>query len=423
MKLTKRNIDKLELPDTGKKYYKIIHDDTLRGFALRITSHGTKTFIINRKIRGKVYRMNIGHYGDYTVEQARSRAEVLLGELSDGQDPKKARLASVSGITLKQAFNDYMESRKSLAEKTKQDYESLMNNQLADWQGLLLKEITRNMVVKRHAEIGKTAEARANNAFKILSAVYNFAMYQYADQPDSITDNPVLILTQTRSWYKLVRRGTKISHRQLPAWYEAVNSLRCINYSSIEIPVKYYLILLLFTGLRKEEPASLIWHDMATPDELAKKEVSYISFEDKIIFIHKTKNRQELTLPMSDYICELFKDYRKINKLRYVFPGAGGKSYIKEPKKVVKKIIEQSKVSFMIHDLRRTFATMANEIGIPAYTIKRLINHKTASTDVTAGYIVNDVEFLRGPANQIANYILEKIVENSDKNNLLLKVM
>jgi hypothetical protein len=55
--------------------------------------------------------------------------------------------------------------------------------------------------------------------------------------------------------------------------------------------------------------------------------------------------------------------------------------------------------------LRRTFSTIAESIDIPAYAIKRLLNHKMKS-DVTAGYIVMDVERLREPMQKITDYIL-----------------
>jgi integrase len=61
--------------------------------------------------------------------------------------------------------------------------------------------------------------------------------------------------------------------------------------------------------------------------------------------------------------------------------------------------------TFTLHDLRRTFITVAESLDIPAYAIKRLVNHKL-SGDVTAGYIVGDVERLRAPMQRITDYLL-----------------
>jgi integrase len=79
-----------------------------------------------------------------------------------------------------------------------------------------------------------------------------------------------------------------------------------------------------------------------------------------------------------------------------------------DPKKQVAKVRKISKVYFNIHDLRRTFITIAESLDTPAYALKQLINHKDAR-DVTAGYIIMDIERLRKPMNEISNYILEQV--------------
>lgn len=69
-------------------------------------------------------------------------------------------------------------------------------------------------------------------------------------------------------------------------------------------------------------------------------------------------------------------------------------------------VIKNSGVHFTVHDLRRTFITIAESLDIPAYALKRLMNHKM-SNDVTAGYIIVDVERLRKPMQLITDYILK----------------
>lgn len=70
------------------------------------------------------------------------------------------------------------------------------------------------------------------------------------------------------------------------------------------------------------------------------------------------------------------------------------------------QVIELTDIQFTVHDLRRTFITIAESVDIPAYALKRLLNHKM-SNDVTAGYIVADVERLRKPMQLITDYILK----------------
>ena len=47
-------------------------------------------------------------------------------------------------------------------------------------------------------------------------------------------------------------------------------------------------------------------------------------------------------------------------------------------------------------------------LDIPVYALKRLLNHKMTS-DVTAGYVVIDIERLRKPMQMITDYILKQI--------------
>ena len=60
----------------------------------------------------------------------------------------------------------------------------------------------------------------------------------------------------------------------------------------------------------------------------------------------------------------------------------------------------------MAHDLRRTSATIAESLDIPAYALKRLMNHKTQG-DVTGGYLVITTERLRTPMERIEDVVLK----------------
>ncbi|MGR6034632.1 MAG: hypothetical protein ACU4EQ_08205 [Candidatus Nitrosoglobus sp.] len=69
------------------------------------------------------------------------------------------------------------------------------------------------------------------------------------------------------------------------------------------------------------------------------------------------------------------------------------------------EIESHSGVPFCIHDLRRTSATIADALDIPGYAVKALLKHK-AGNNVTAGYIIIDVERLRAPMREITDYML-----------------
>jgi hypothetical protein len=91
----------------------------------------------------------------------------------------------------------------------------------------------------------------------------------------------------------------------------------------------------------------------------------------------------------------------------YVFPGGGKTGHLIEPKLQIREVIKKSGVQFMSHDLRRTFLSVAESLDVSHYALKRLVNHHNSS-DVTGGYIINDVERLHEPIQQIASSIMKK---------------
>ena len=151
---------------------------------------------------------------------------------------------------------------------------------------------------------------------------------------------------------------------------------------------------MLFTGLRRQEAAQLTWET--------------VDLKDRTLVIADPKNRQPFLLPFSDYVAEIFSRRRQAAEGAYVFPGDGRLGYLIEPRNPIAKVIEASGVDFTIHDLRRTFITVAESIDIQPYAIKRMVNHKMRG-DVTAGYIVAHVQRLREPVGRVSEFLLKAI--------------
>src|SRR5579885_2721335 len=138
-----------------------------------------------------------------------------------------------------------------------------------------------------------------------------------------------------------------------------------------------------------QEAASLRWEN--------------VDMDAKTFTLHDTKNRNSHTLPMSDFLLEIFKRRQEAKMNEYVFSANSDTGHLIEPRKAMLKVAELSGVSFTVHDLRRTFVTMAESLEIPAYVLKRLLNHNM-NHDVTADYIIMDIERLRKPVQKISDY-------------------
>ncbi len=86
-KLTDRLLVSLQVPEGRKD--RLVFDSQCPGLAVRITTKGTRTFLVqwtDRLTRRKV-RESLGVWGSITIEQARSAARVRLGEVAKGLDP------------------------------------------------------------------------------------------------------------------------------------------------------------------------------------------------------------------------------------------------------------------------------------------------------------------------------------------------
>ena len=75
MHLTDMTIQKLSAPDRGQKLYT---DDILRGFGVRVSQGGSKTFVV--VVGAERQRITIGRYPIVSLAQARDKARTILAE-------------------------------------------------------------------------------------------------------------------------------------------------------------------------------------------------------------------------------------------------------------------------------------------------------------------------------------------------------
>jgi len=407
LKLTKTSVEKIPLADKGKQveYY----DSELSAFGIRVSST-SKSYFVRKWINGKLSRVTLGRHGVIGADVARKMAADATTEIRKGVDVNHEKLkAKVRGISLGDAFDKFLKIRTDIKPKTISMYSDHVNRLLASWKKKPMAEITCDMVSKRHSEISKTyGKATSNSAMRTFRAVYNFTR---AITENAIPENPVQRLSQTKQWNKIERRRTFIKPHLLKTWYEAV----------IELPnpiVSYQLLLLVFTGLRKNEALKLKWAD--------------VDMQDKSFTITNTKNGLPHTLPMSKFIINLFASALKYKINEYVFPGAKKDSHLKDPRRNFELITSQtllalnnvktdkelmakknenadnivSGIEFTQHDLRRTFITVAESLDISYAALKRLLNHSDGN-DVTGGYLQITTDRLREPMERISTKLME----------------
>lgn len=395
IRFTKKSIENLPPAPKGKRTY--YEDSRYPGLRLSVTATGTKSWVLQQRVNGRPRRFTLGNFPAVSIENARKRYDRKRGEIADGknrdrpQQEKEARRA-----TLEDVYDEFLKAR-SLKDSTVKGYTQVLNATLGDWLKMPLAEITKPMVADRHAKLSKeNGKAYADSAMRTLSSIWGYAEGRYEDDEGEslLPSNPVKRLSKTRAWNRPKARKNYLKEHQLKPWFEAVGKLRIEPWGTMPQTVGDYLTLVILTGLRRSEAATLPW--------------SQVDLTDRTLWVTETKNHEDLILPISDYLLELLKKRREHIKEEYVFPG-GPRSkhpYMIEPRNQVKRVIKESGVVFGIHDLRRTFASVTDRLNLPEGATSRFINHSKGNS-VTRNYIITDLEHIREPMQRITNYILE----------------
>lgn len=391
-KLTKPDIKALTPPEPGtvdhKRGYRLLWDGEIKGFGALITNAGVISFIVRGRINGRERRATLGRFGVLSVDRARDLARVWLGEVAEGKDPvaekKKSRMAAV---TLNDAIQTYCDSGR-LKPSTVELVKARLGSNLAAWLDRPLASITEDQVERRHREIGTDHPQSANLVFRYFRAVWNYTRIKFEDSSGEsiLPPCPARRLTKARLWHADTRRERAIPFHRLHEWAAVVDGL-------VDPKARVFFWLCLFTGCRRNEAASVTWGD--------------VDMEGAVITFRHTKTDKQAkkphVLPIPTQLKTKLTELRRVAVGVYVFGDALGQqrgrcSFANEI-----QIIGDRYGEFGPHDLRRTFADVAETVGVPSITLKKLMNHSTR--DTTAGYVGATVERLREPMQRIADYI------------------
>jgi len=164
-----------------------------------------------------------------------------------------------------------------------------------------------------------------------------------------------------------------------------------------------FVLLLLLTGLRVDEAKTLRW--------------SNINFKEGWFKAENTKNHTDHTLPMTTSTESLFKTRSTLvgESSEWVFPSPQDSSKHASMSRTVQRVVEESGVAFTPHDLRRTVATIASELGYDLAKISAVLNH--AKSGVTAGYVQGTIGSLKRTLEDIEGMVLRSF-EVPPSNNL-----
>jgi integrase len=359
IKLTKAVIDKLEPPSSGRIF---VYDSTITGLCVCLTSTGTTTWYLYKKVNGKPVRLKLGRWPEVTVEAAKNLATEAAGRMAGGEDIQAARAAKrKKEMTWGELFEKYLAEHAKIHKKTWREDEDNNRRNLSDWAERPLSSFTRPVIAEKHRQIGATgATTTANRILSLVSKVFSFA------DEAGLWDkrNPCKGIKK----FKEVERDRFVQPNEMP-----VLLLQIQKYPNPTL--RDYFLMCLLTGARRANVFTMKWVD--------------VDLQEGIWRIPDTKSGQAVRIALAPEAQTILCERKKIcvaeGGSEYVFPGRYGKSHLKEPKKAWAKILENSGLKDLkIHDLRRTLGSWQAAAGVSLPIIGKSLGHRT--TTATAIY-------------------------------------
>ena len=348
---TKAAIRDLPTPPQGRRatYY----DTKTRGLNIIVTDSGTKTFYVRRKLHGVSERVRLGQFPDFTIEQARGKADEYNAAFSHGKNPAEVRRLTRAELTLGDLFQQYIDRYAKLHTKTWQDMQDNFRRYLGHWENRKLSMISRSDVQKLHVELGRTkGHHTANRTLELVRAVFNKGI----QWQEFAGDNPATGVTK----FKLKSRDRFLQGDELPRFFQALAK-------EPNTTIRDYVLISLLTGARKSNVLAMRWDE--------------INFATQVWRIPETKNGESQTVPLTPEAIEILKSREQTRVNDFVFPGEGVKGYLVSPKKGWARILERAQIkNLRIHDLRRTLGSWQAAIGASLAIIGKSLGHKDVST-------------------------------------------
>ena len=373
-------------------------DKTLKQFKLR--KQKTKTvYIVELKSNGIFHREVIGDTCTITPIEARNKAIQLINEIKYNQvkpiDQKV--IEKYKTKTLQDAFDDYIEARKELKEKTIKEYKRTLETDCYSWLSLPLKLITKDMIMDKFDKKSTTAKYQANRIVRVLKLLYNFAEEKYQEGDFKlILNNPCRFL-KIKHLNTEEARDNRIDTKDLPKFWKGTEENRLDTRKMAQTKILCRLCVL--TGCREQEICTL-----------KRKNVD---LDNQVIYLEHTKNGNKHKIIYSMYVGEMLaKLCNGLEDEDYLFPADTESGHLEYHSKYIKKLRESCGVYFSLHDLRRTFTSYgATFCHIKVEMLEAMTNHKNKT--VTFKHYVSaksdTFPVYRKQFQKIENYIMKHI--------------
>jgi integrase len=364
-KLTKEFVAGLCL-DPGKTD-QIWFDDKLAGFGVRLRAGGKRAWIVQYRIGALQKRLTLGSVAVLDADKARAEAKARLAAVTLGGDPqaKKAEEKARAKHTLAAVADLYLAAQQArLKPKTFSESKRYLRTLWKPLHDVPLHKITRLDVATRVAELTvKSGPSAAGHARLVLSALYAWAIGEgLADENPVIGSNAPATKPRDRV----------LSDAELGEIWRALPD---DDHGRI---VK----LLMLTGQRRGEIGGLRWSELDLDEAVWR------------LPAERVKNGVPHEVPLAPLALAIIKAVPRVAERDRLFGrGPNGFSGWGKPKDALDARIGEARKKagakpmppWVVHDLRRAFATGAGHLGVQPHVIEAALNHVSGHKRGVAG--------------------------------------
>jgi integrase len=342
----------------------IIYDTELRGFGLRITQNGARSFVLAYTVNGRERRLTIGRWPTWSVAAAREEAKRLRRLIDQGIDPLAKREEDRAAKTVNDLWLKYeTEHLPKLAIRAQRDVRSMWATYiLPAFKNVKLRDLTAAQVDDLHRRISANYRVRANRVLEVFRKALNLAL-----RWEWIHRNPATGFHRNPEEPK----DTYLSPEQLRNLLQALGRLP-------NRPAANAIRLLIYTGARAGEVLKAGWTQFDLATGIWTKPSSH------------TKQRKLHRVPLSAEALVLLQSMASERHAFYLFPNSKGKPIadVKRAWTWVQK--EAGLQGVRIHDLRHSFASLLISAGEPLPVIGRLLGHTQSQTTIRYAHLADD---------------------------------